>query len=136
MIRADIIVDVRDATQYITRFRQIDAAVSKAAGDVEAVAKASIELRDTQYRKYKRGKRRYHWSSAPGHPPNNDRGRLSNSIQHKRVGPNEYEVSAGAKYAIPLEVGTRKMAARPFMVPALMKVRPTLIAAVKSILRA
>jgi HK97 gp10 family phage protein len=130
----EVKVDTSNLDKYIARFDRINLAVSKAAGDVEATAKQSILARSTQYIKYKRGKSRYHWSSEPGHPPNKDRGRLANSITHRRTGDSEYEVSAGAKYAIGLEIGTKRAAARPFMVPALDAVKPTLVAALKTIL--
>jgi HK97 gp10 family phage protein len=129
----EVKVDTSNLDKYIARFDRVNLAVSKAAGDVEATAKRSILARSTQYRKYKRGKR-YHWSSEPGHPPNKDRGRLANSITHRRTGDSEYEVSAGAKYAIGLEIGTKRAAARPFMGPALDAVKPTLVAALKAIL--
>lgn len=70
----------------------------------------------------------YHWvrdsdhtASAGGEPPSSDTGNLLGSIGH-RLGVDEYvygEVYANARYASWLELGTRYMAPRPFLRPAL-----------------
>lgn len=65
-----------------------------------------------------------HVVSAPGEPPNEDTGGLSRSIRTDQTGPMKAETSANAPYAVPLEFGTSKMAARPFMGPAAQKTRP------------
>jgi HK97 gp10 family phage protein len=61
--------------------------------------------------------------SKPGEPPHVQTGRLRQSIQPSpaRVTGTviEGEVSTNVEYAPGLEYGTRKMAARPFMRPAL-----------------
>ena len=62
-----------------------------------------------------------HVPSAPGEAPNNDTGVLANNIETLETGPLHVTVSSNAPYAIPLEVGTSKMAARPSMGPALQK---------------
>lgn len=89
--------------------------VTRKALRVEANAKKSM-----------RGGGKPHTPSKPGQPPRVDTGRLRASITHEvhegfltvtaRVGTN-------VKYAIFLEFGTSKMAARPFLRPALDAVR-------------
>lgn len=67
-----------------------------------------------------------HVPSLPGQPPNNDTGGLVRSIETRLNGTDLVIVSAGgpvAPYAVPLEYGTSKMAARPFMRPATEKNR-------------
>lgn len=62
-----------------------------------------------------------HVPSLPGQPPNNDTGNLVRSIETRLNGTDLVIVSAGgpvAPYAVPLEVGTSKMAARPYARPA------------------
>lgn len=86
------------------------------------------------YRKY--NPRRLHQASAPGQPPANDTGTLVRSIVMD-VDETELEVtiSAGTFYAKMLEYGTRLMAARPFMRPAIFnnaeKIKNTIIAYVR-----
>lgn len=74
-----------------------------------------------EYQKYQ--PKRRHRASAPGEAPATDTGRLANSItadiQGKRA-----EVSANTEYAPYLEFGTRTIAPRPFLFPALEKERP------------
>jgi HK97 gp10 family phage protein len=60
-----------------------------------------------------------HVPSLPGHPPNEDTGVLRTHIETTQVAPLRVEVSSNAPYAVALEVGTSKMAARPYMAPAL-----------------
>lgn len=68
--------------------------------------------------------RRTHTASAPGEAPATDTGFLVGSITHqvKKSGTNLVgQIVASAPYAIHLEFGTREMAKRPFMEPALRK---------------
>jgi HK97 gp10 family phage protein len=64
-----------------------------------------------------------HVVSAPGDPPNNDSGDLVRGIENTQVAPLRVEVTSSAPHAVPLEVGTSKMAARPYMGPAAQKNR-------------
>lgn len=65
--------------------------------------------------------------SAPGEPPHKDTGRLRASISHEvdkdamaaRVGTN-------VVYGKFLEIGTRKMAARPYLRPTYERLKPEL----------
>lgn len=59
-----------------------------------------------------------HVPSRPGEAPNADTQVLNRSIETHQVAPLRVEVSANAPYAVPLEAGSSKMAARPFMGPA------------------
>lgn len=63
-----------------------------------------------------------HIPSAPGQPPNADTHNLDLSID-VRINPSGKSVSviAQAKYAAALEFGTSRIAARPFMRPALQR---------------
>ena len=64
------------------------------------------------------GGKHQHVPSRPGEPPNFDTGWLAGSIEVVQPDPILVEVGALAHYAAPLEFGTSKMAARPFMRPA------------------
>lgn len=62
-----------------------------------------------------------HFASAPGEPPASDTGRLLSSIHHKILVENTVfaRIGSDVQYAIYLELGTRHMAPRPFLRPAL-----------------
>lgn len=66
------------------------------------------------------GNQYQHIASAPGDAPNTDTGALVNSIQVADQGRNKI-VGSDLIYGRHLEFGTRKMRARPFMVPAAEK---------------
>lgn len=61
-----------------------------------------------------------HVASLPGEPPNADTRELDTNIETRIVSDINptVHVEALAPHALPLEVGTSKMAARPFMKPA------------------
>lgn len=103
--------------------------VSKAAHDVEGHAKTSILAGGKSGRVYGA-----HQASAPGEAPANDLGNLANGIGVRDGdGPLSRIVAAGADYAMDLEMGTVRMAARPFMTPALEQVRGPFTRAVRKV---
>lgn len=62
--------------------------------------------------------------SKPGDPPNTDTGRLVQSIQFEfveKTGKQTGIVGTNLRYGAWLEFGTEKMAARPWLAPALSK---------------
>lgn len=73
-------------------------------------------------REYQRGNVT-HRASAPGDSPAVDSGRLRASIGVQKRGEGHYRVGTNVEYAPLLEFGTRKMAPRPFMRPAVEKVK-------------
>lgn len=76
-----------------------------------------------------------HVPSAPGEAPNQDTGVLANNIEVTQLTPLIVEISSNAPYSSPLEFGTSKMAARPFMRPARDKTRPEVEEMVKAAVR-
>lgn len=64
-----------------------------------------------------------HVASAPGEAPNWDTGELANKIVTRKSGRMSAQTAAYADHAAPLELGTSKMAARPFMSPAAKNTR-------------
>jgi HK97 gp10 family phage protein len=66
---------------------------------------------------------KHHRPSAPGEPPNDDTHNLANKIETRARAPLVVEISSNAEYAAPLEFGTSKVAARPYMAPAANKKR-------------
>lgn len=75
---------------------------------------------------------KFHIVSRPGEPPNNDTGVLARNIETRLVAPLKVEVTSSAPYAVPLETGTSKMAARPYMGPAAHRQRKAVVAKVKA----
>lgn len=65
-----------------------------------------------------------HVPSSPGEPPNADTHILDRSVHTERVGPLTANSVADAPYAVDLEIGNSKLAARPYMGPAAQKTRP------------
>jgi hypothetical protein len=122
--------------RYKANLGKINKIVGKAAADVESTAKRSIKTNSGRFREYDKG----HWSSPPGSPPNSDTGFLANSIMHRMMTATSAEVSAIAKYAVPLELGwTSKggntVPPRPFLDPALQHVRPAFVKALTVVLK-
>ncbi len=71
-----------------------------------------------------------HVPSKPGEPPNADTHTLANNIETTHKAPLVVEVASNAPYSAPLEFGSSRMAARPFMAPARDKMRPEVVALV------
>lgn len=68
-------------------------------------------------RMYVRGKRKVHYASTAGNPPNVDMGTLRASIRAIRKGNLHYWVADGTDYGMALEMGTTRIAPRPFVRP-------------------
>jgi HK97 gp10 family phage protein len=62
-------------------------------------------------------------------------GALRNSIHVEKIGENKYWVSDGMEYGIFQELGTRKMAAHPFMIPSVERARRDVAKAVREALK-
>lgn len=67
-----------------------------------------------------------HVASAPGEAPNRDTGGLQAGFETSQTGPLTAEFRATAAHSTPLEFGTSKMAARPFVRPARDKKAPAI----------
>lgn len=106
MLSVQVRVDSRVGQVSAVAAARVEAIVEKAARDVEARAKAQAPV---------------------------DTGFLKSSIQTSREGPATWRVEAAAEYAVFVELGTVRMGARPFLVPALESVRPQLAAALRGI---
>ncbi|MBB5709345.1 HK97 gp10 family phage protein [Sphingomonas xinjiangensis] len=65
-----------------------------------------------------------HTPSSPGEAPNNDTGRLAGQIEVLQKSDKLVVVTSEAPHSTPLEFGTSRMAARPFMRPARDKMAP------------
>lgn len=86
--------------------RGVGLVVAKAALDIEAHAKARAPV---------------------------DTGMLRNSIGARMVGPAAWVVESPASYSQHVEYGTSRVAARPFLHPAVEVVRPVFVRALKQL---
>lgn len=76
----------------------------------------------------------WHIPSQPGQPPKGDTGKLELSIEVQlRKSEKTVNVMASAPYSAALEFGTSRIAARPFLRPALQKHRSRLVTAMTAI---
>ncbi len=66
--------------------------------------------------------------SKPGAPPLKQTGRLRSSVAHEVVSDDMARVGTNVDYGKFLELGTRKMAARPWLVRSLDAMRPAIAA--------
>ena len=114
---------------YIKNLGLLSVIVGTAAGQITTEAKRSMEPHGQHIFYPSSG----HWSSPPGTPPNSNLGYLADNIKPKMIGATEAEVRCTAEYGLALEMGTSRIAARPFMKPALDKIKPGFIAAVKKV---
>jgi HK97 gp10 family phage protein len=112
-------------SKFTARLRRLAAQAEKmgqvvyAAGDM-----IRVEARQSITRGAVSGKG--HVPSKPGEPPKADTHHLDSNITTERKGPLTVEVRSKAEYSAALEYGTSKMAARPFMRPAVKRVQPKL----------
>lgn len=72
-----------------------------------------------------------HIPSRPGEPPNADTHALDRQIEAERTGPLTAAVNSNDPKSAWLERGTSRMAARPFMLPALTRERKAIATLVK-----
>lgn len=90
--------------------RLLDAWAGQAAGDIAQAAKDSMGS----------------GPSTPGEPPGVDTGELRDSIEVVRDRQGRWQLRVGAEHGLYLELGTSRMAARPFVRPAMMSAPETL----------
>ena len=109
---------LRGLKSHVARLNKLPAAAEKAvtAALFAAAERIAVEAQLSITRGAIQGKG--HVRSLPGQAPNQEFGTLDGSIEATRNGKLKAKVSANAGHAVPLEFGTSKMAARPFMRPA------------------
>jgi hypothetical protein len=106
--------------------------IQRTAVRVQATAVRSIQRGPKSGRRYRRGSK-WHQASAPGQAPATDTGALASSVA--RVdGTMESAVGTGLNYGRDLEFGTSKMAARPWLLPALESQRQYFAAGINKLL--
>lgn len=131
MDASSVRIDTQGIDRLHARVSRLPDLVAKAAMDIASIAAESITSGNKSGLVYTRGGRA-HVASAPGEAPASDTGFLAASIHPRRADVRGYtwEVSADAEYAQELEMVKN----RPFMLPALVAVRPVFLRAVRAVL--
>ncbi|MEZ5781159.1 MAG: hypothetical protein R3D70_05865 [Rhizobiaceae bacterium] len=96
--------------------RGVQAALLASVAEMNSLAITEIQANSGSGRTYGRG-RRQHIASAPGEYPNTDTGELVRKMFFRLSGPLTAIWGNSAQHALPLELGTSRMAARPFIWP-------------------
>ena len=104
--------------------KAVGAALYTAGQEIEIDAEISITTGAVSGKK--------HVASKPGEAPNADSHDLDRGIETVLVEPLKVEVSSNAPHSAALEFGTSKMAARPFMRPAVKRKKAAAIALVRN----
>ncbi|NBC37360.1 HK97 gp10 family phage protein [Novosphingobium sp. FSY-8] len=112
--------------RHLRRLRGLRTGAIDAAGKVVFVG--SDMVRAEAFRSISAGavSGKGHVPSKPGEPPNRDTGVLQAHITNTKTGALSAEVRSDAPYALGLETGTSKVAARPYMRPARDKMAPVI----------
>lgn len=129
MINGKVTVDFNHISNYASdTTRKLSAAIRASAVDYEAEIKSRMRSSG--------GGRIYdlHQASAPGQPPAVDTGQLINSITTE-IDDNSATIGTNVEYAMPLEFGTDRMAARPVWIPTLEDMKPEIKAKIESALK-
>lgn len=101
--------------------------IGETLGDIDLTVKTGM-IASGGGRVYRRGNR-IHIASAPGQMPAIDMEQLISSLSHQIIrGQYKGYYYTDTGYAVFLEYGTSKMAARPFMTPAAEQARPRFLA--------
>lgn len=114
--------------ELVAKLSRLEGGVSAGMGKVvfagaltlSGIVKRSMNSGSHSGRTYRRGKK-IHIASAPGEAPAIDYGNLVNSISAQLLSTGQQavaEVSTNSEAGPMLELGTAKMAARPFFRPA------------------
>jgi HK97 gp10 family phage protein len=130
-------VFIRNKDEWIKKKKdQLVQALTESALVVQAEARQSILKGPKTGRVYVRRGRIRHRASAPGQPPASDTGTLARSIVID-VDKDKVTASVGSnvKYAPFLELGTSRMAARPFLKRALEVKRSQIVKIIQARLR-
>lgn len=114
--------------RHMTRLREISDGVE--SGSVQLLLELGELVRQTAMASIREGTIRGpgHVPSLPGDPPKGDTGRLELSIDVElRASDKTVNVISRAPYSAALELGTHRIAPRPFLRPALQQHRSRLV---------
>ena len=123
------------AGQIILDTRKLDAISRSLKTSTDRVLHSIAFEVEGEVKKSMHGGGTPHRASAAGSPPNIDTGALINSIKTRRVKQGLYHVEDGVEYGAAHELGTSRLPPRPFMVPAVERVRKDVIRKWKGLIK-
>lgn len=100
----------------------VDKVINAAALDVRSEVQTSMRGPKSGRTYRVPGTKKTYTASAPGEAPAIPTGTLRSSIQVEFIALNHRRVGSNSDHALPMEIGTRRMKARPYLRPALDKV--------------
>jgi HK97 gp10 family phage protein len=113
--------------QIVVRYNHLSKLAADGRKAVQVVVRKTALAIEGDAKSSMRGGGIPHQPSPPGTPPNIETATLVNTIQTVHVAEMTSVVRVGADYGLDLELGTRKMPARPFMGPAAKRQTPAFI---------
>jgi HK97 gp10 family phage protein len=128
MIKASVDVKINDKAIKLL-LDQVNEKIFDSGEDLANIMKKSITTGSKSGNQYYSNGRR-HQASSPGQSPANNTGELVKSISYKKT-KNGSETIIDAEYAGYLEYGTSKMRPRPFILPAIQKLKKDLLTLIK-----
>lgn len=115
---------------------EVGKAVTGTALELQGDVKKRIQRGPASGRTYRKSNpTRVHQASAPGQAPATDTGRLVSSITFDTQGPLTATIGSRLVYALWLEYGTSRMAARPYFRPAVEAMRAKFVKRLEAAVR-
>ena len=129
-VRPGVVGSVKGAAQTIQNLHRFGAAMDKRL--LQAAVEIAVKVQRTAVASIQRGPKTgriygKHQASAPGEAPATDTGALASSVQRVDDKKTTAAVGTGLGYGRDLEFGTKNMAARPWLFPALESERKAYI---------
>lgn len=130
-------VSVRGLDELVEALKRVNAAVEVSVSAALMAGGYVLEAAVKQDMAQPKAGRFYgrHQASAPGESPAMDSGVLAASIGTEADGERSVVVGTNSEYAEPLEFGTARMAARPFMGPNAEAKRDEIAEAARAMLK-
>jgi HK97 gp10 family phage protein len=121
------LMPIKGADKHVARLRKLGGPeATRIAGAI--VYEGADMIRAEAFRSISAGSvsGKGHVRSLPGEPPNREFGGLQAGFETIQTGPLTAEFRSESDHAAPLEFGTSKMAARPYVRPARDKLAPAI----------
>lgn len=112
--------------------KEVDAIVQETGTELRNEIIIRVKTGSKTGRTYRRGNKT-HRASAAGESPASDYGYLAGSVHKRKLGQARAKVTVDAEQGLTLEYGGRRMKPRPFVRPAVKKIYPEFINALRNL---